>query len=169
VVDSLLEIGIQPWFNLGYDNKLYFPEKPDEQSVGWAPVFKPQQQDAWLRFVSQIARHFRDRVRHWEIWNEPNIPQFWKPRKPNPDDYVKLVRMTAPEIRRQVPGAVIIGGALAGIPFDYIHGCLEAGLAGLVDVISYHPYRAVPEAGYEAEVGKLRQMIARYNSKISLL
>ncbi len=168
VVDSLLEIGIQPWFNLGYDNKLYFPEKPDEQSVGWAPVFKPTQQEAWLRFVAQIARHFRDRVRHWEIWNEPNIPGFWKPRKPDPADYVKLVRITAPEIRQRVPNAVIIGGAFAGIPFGFIEGCLAAGLGELVDVISYHPYRPVPEAGYEAEVGKLRQMIARYNSKLSL-
>ena len=168
VVDSLLELGIQPWFNLGYDNKLYFPEKPDEQSVGWAPVFKPQQQEAWLRFVSAIARHFRDRVRHWEIWNEPNIPAFWKPHKPDPADYVKLVRITAPEIRRRVPDAVIIGGAFAGIPFAFIDGCLEAGLAELVDVISYHPYRPVPEAGYEAEVNKLRQTIAQYNRRIAL-
>lgn len=168
VVDSLLKIGVQPWFNLGYDNKLYFPDKPDEQSVGWAPVFRDDQQAAWLRFVARVAEHFRDRVRHWEIWNEPNIPGFWKPQKPSAADYVRLVRITAPEIRRRVPDAVLIGGAFAGIPMGYIQGCLDAGLAGLVDRISYHPYRPLPETGYEAEVQKLRAMIAERNPKVAI-
>jgi hypothetical protein len=168
VVDSLLGIGIRPWFNLGYGNRLYTPEKPDDQSVGWAPVFKEEARAAWLRFVGKAAEHFAGRVRHWEIWNEPNITGFWKPHKPSAADYVKLVRITSPEIRRRVPKAVIIGGALAGMPMGYLEECLEAGLADLVDRISYHPYRPLPEAGYAAAVKKYRKMIAARNKRVKL-
>jgi len=168
VVDSLLNIGIRPWFNLGYGNKLYTPAKPDDTSVGWAPIFDRRAETAWLRFVGELAAHFSDRVSHWEIWNEPNITGFWKPNQPNAADYVRMVRITAPQIRRRVPEATVVGGAFAGIPFSYIEDCLEAGLAELVDRISYHPYRPVPEADYQPQVRKLRAMIARYNPNVKL-
>jgi len=168
VVDSLLEIGIQPWFNLGYGNKLYTPEKPDDISVGWAPIFDERAKAAWLRFVGKLAEHFRDRVRHWEIWNEPNIRGFWKPREPNPADYVTMVEAAAPVIRRAVPDAVLIGGAFAGIPMRYIEGCLEAGLAKHVDKISYHPYRPEPENRYDQEIAALRKLIAEHDPAIEI-
>lgn len=168
VVDSLLKIGIQPWFNLGYGNRLYTPEKPDDYSVGWAPVFSDEALKGWLRFTGAIAGHFRDRVRHWEIWNEPNIGGFWKPAKPDPKDYVAMVKPTAAEIRRIIPNAVIIGGAFAGIPMDYIKGCLENGLADHVDKISYHPYRPLPELNYAQEIKQLRALIAQYKPGIEI-
>jgi polysaccharide biosynthesis protein PslG len=34
VVDGLLKIGVQPWFNLGYGNRLYTPQADDEAAVG---------------------------------------------------------------------------------------------------------------------------------------
>lgn len=158
VVDSLLKIGVQPWFNLGYGNRLYTPEA-DAAAVGWAPVFEAEARAAWVRFVRRIAEHFAGRVKHWELWNEPNIAQFWKPAKPSPADYVALVKLTAPEIRKAVPDAVLIGGAYAGIPMAYIKGCLEAGMAEHIDKLSYHPYRPAPESGYEAEVAALRKLL----------
>ena len=168
IVDSLLKIGIQPWFNLGYGNKLYTPEKPDDTSVGWAPVFDDAAQQAWLRFVGKLAEHFADRVKYWEIWNEPNISGFWKPHKPNAEDYVKMVKATAPVLRQHVPNAVLIGGAFARIPQEYIEACLNAGLADEVDRISYHPYRPMPEQDYEQEIAQLRKMVAARNKGVKL-
>lgn len=167
VVDALRGLGIQPWFCLSYGNRLYTAEA-DETAVGWVPLFDPQARAAWLRFTCAAAEHFRGRVRHWEIWNEPNITNFWKPKKPDPADYTELVRITAPAIRQRIADAVIIGGALSGVAEGYLRGCLEAGLGGHVDRISFHPYRPVPEAGYESEVAALRGLVARYNPKIRL-
>ena len=168
VVDGLLKIGVQPWFNLGYGNRLYTPEAEDEAAVGWAPVFDENPRKAWLRFTGHLAEHFKDRVRHWEIWNEPNIKTFWRPEKPDPVDYVRLVTITVPEIRKQIPQAVIIGGAFAGIPMSYIDGCLAAGLTDHVDKISYHPYRAVPEKNYASQIKALRGRVGKYNPRVKL-
>lgn len=158
VVDGLLKIGIQPWFNLGYGNPLYTP-KADETAVGWVPVFDEAAMNAWKTFAEKISSHFKGRVRHYEIWNEPNITNFWKPGKPDAASYVKLVEQTAPIIRQHAPDAVIIGGAFAGVPMDYIKKSLEAGLAKHIDKMSYHPYRPVPESNYEKEVHAMRELL----------
>jgi hypothetical protein len=168
VVDALRKIGVQPWFNLGYGNRRYTPEAPDDSAVGWVPLGSPEAKQAWVVYTGKIAEHFAGRVRHWEIWNEPNIRGFWKPKEPRAADYLELVKMTAPEIRRRVPGAVIIGGALAGMPRTYLEQCMELGLGDYVEVISYHPYRAVPEENYEPEVLAWRELLARYKPEIRL-
>lgn len=168
VVDGLLKIGIQPWFNLGYGNPLYTP-KADATAVGWVPVFDEVAMDGWKNFTAKIAEHFKGRVRHYEIWNEPNITPFWKPGKPDAAAYTKLVKGTAPIIRQRVPDAVIIGCAFARVPLDYLKKCLDAGLAEHMDVVSYHPYREVPEAGYEEDVRGVRELLAQHNgSRIKL-
>ena len=169
VVDNLLKIGVQPWFNLGYGNRLYTPGAPHESAVGWAPINSPEAKQAWLRYVGKLAEHFARRVRHWEIWNEPNIPSFWQPEKPDPARYVEVVKMTVPMIRKRIPKVTIIGGAFAGFPaLDYAEGCLKAGLAEHVEKISYHPYRPQPELNYAAEIRTFRAMIARYKRGVGI-
>ena len=61
---------------------------PRPATVGYVPMFDDKARGAWTAFVRALAEHFRDRVEHWEIWNEPNIKNFWQPKRPDPDDYV---------------------------------------------------------------------------------
>ena len=172
IVDALRGIGVLPWFNLGYGNQLYTPEAPNAFAVGWAPTRTAEARQAWVRFVRALAEHFRGRVQHWEIWNEVNISSFWKPDKSSPAGYMDLVKLTAPEIRARIPGATLIGGALAGglskATTEYLRGCLELGLAEQVDRISYHPYALIPELNYASGVGEWRAMLARYKPSLAL-
>lgn len=159
VVDHVRSLGVRPWFNLGYGNRLYTPNAPDESAVGWVPINSDAAQQAWLRFVRAIAQHFRDRVQHWEIWNEPNIRGFWKPTDPSAKVYTQFAKATSEVIREEIPEAVIIGGALAGMPTDYFRQMLAAGLGEVVQKISYHPYRAVPEASYAKTLQQWRDIL----------
>lgn len=166
IVDRLLAMGVQPWFNLGYGNQLYTPEATNQFAVGWAPLWSDEAREAWLRFVRALAQNFRDRVKHWEIWNEPNHRNFWKPREADPAEYVRFVRMTAPVIRQAVPGAKIIGPAVWSP--SYFKGCFEKGLGELVDIVSYHWYRAIPEDTYETGVTGCREVLAQHDLKLPL-
>lgn len=168
VVDPLLKAGIQPWFNLGYGNKLYTPEA-DATAVGWAPIFTDEAKEGWLRFVDKISAHYAGRIKHWELWNEPNITNFWKPKKPDAASYVELVKMTAPIIRKNVDKSFLIGAALAGMPHEYLKKCMEAGLGDFVDAISYHPYRNSPEGGnYAKEVRAFRELLDQHKKGLAL-
>src|SRR5512140_1692798 len=42
IVDNLLQVGVQPWFNLGYGNRIYTPGAPHESAVGWVPLNSPE-------------------------------------------------------------------------------------------------------------------------------
>lgn len=44
---------------------------------GWALV-APAALDDWGRLVRTLAERLRGRVRHWEIWNEPDSRLFWR-------------------------------------------------------------------------------------------
>ncbi|MEN6535800.1 MAG: beta-galactosidase [Bryobacteraceae bacterium] len=170
VVDSLLKIGIQPWFNLGYGNRLYTPEAPHETAVGYVPLGTPEARAAWLEYVGRLAEHFRGRVRHWEMWNEANINGFWRPNEANPKSYAELVALTAPVIRKRIPDVVIVGFALAGFggPFDFVKGALDCGIAEHIDRFSYHPYQLIPEANYVDAVHCLRRLLAKYKPGVEL-
>jgi hypothetical protein len=77
-------------FILDYGNKLYDPD-------GSAP-HTDESRAAFARWAAAAVAHFKGKGYVWELWNEPNIAQFWKP-KPNVDDYVALAKATASALR----------------------------------------------------------------------
>jgi hypothetical protein len=100
---------------------------------------------AWLRFVDAVTQRYGNDVKHWEIWNEPNTVWFWKPA-PVAAEYVELVRRTTPVIKRNIPGARVLGGSVARLDLPYAEEALRLGLAAHIDVFTIHPYGEMPEA-----------------------
>ena len=56
--------------------------------------------DEWEEYVFQTISRYRDRVKHWEVWNEPS----WDSAV-----YSKLMKRTARAARRADPEAKVIG------------------------------------------------------------
>jgi hypothetical protein len=161
-VDGLLDIGILPWFNVGYGNPLY-----TEDAARYHPMSSEKALQAWKKFVIAMTIHFKDRIDYYEIWNEPNLDVFWKPDEPNPLKYVELVAATAPLIREHDPDAIIIGGVTSRIPFNYIKTALNAGLTTYIDVFSFHPYTTFPET-YDEQIIALEKLLESYKPGMQL-
>jgi hypothetical protein len=161
IVDALGNQGIQTWFNLGYGNKLYTPEAPDVAAVGYSPAFTEKARAGWAAFVDAIAAHYADRVKCWEIWNEPNCDIFWRPQKPDAAGYVEFVKTTAPLIRNRISDTTIVAGALACCDKAFITACINTGLADHADRISFHPYSPNPEEDEGFVVDVKKQLEAR--------
>jgi hypothetical protein len=152
-LDAFEPHGIRVLLILDYGNDLYddgFPPETESGRTGFAS------------FAAAAARHFRGRV-VWEIWNEPNLPRYWA-GAPDPSAYVALARAAAREIRREDPGAWVLGPSLGGESFDldYLEATFELGLLEIVDAVSVHPYGASqPEAAAEF-YEQIRARIARF-------
>lgn len=168
VVDRLRGIGIQPWFCVGFGNRLYTPDAPFETAVGWVPTGTAEGTEAWRRYVAALARHYRGRVDHFEIWNEPNGKSFWRPGAPDPKAYTDFVHLTAGAIRRERPEATLIGGAIAGMETKFFDACMQHGLGDWVQKISFHSYRVIPEKFYAEDIKQWRKIIARHRPGLSL-
>jgi hypothetical protein len=48
-----------------------------DKPVFSAPEQKINQDNYWARFVYDTVKRYKDKVRVWEMWNEPDAPDFW--------------------------------------------------------------------------------------------
>ncbi len=173
IVDKLLAVGIQPWFNVGYGNRHYTPDAPHETAVGWTPVYDQAARTGWENFVKALARHYQLRVAYYEVWNEPDIRPFWTPHEPSPEMYTDLVALTSRAIHSVFPKARIIGGAISDAlsqqrGFSYVERCFEHGMGQHIDAFSYHLYHPTPEGYYDRQLATLRALVHRYRPGLPL-
>jgi hypothetical protein len=134
--------------------------------VAWARPAH-QHMEAWLTYVEKTVTRYRDRVRYWEVWNEPNLLRFWE----NPDgaDYAALLKATYQKIKEIDPELTVVYAGVSGIPLSYIEKSLEAGAAEAFDGLAFHPYRGKFNsmeliASYCTEIGDLKRLLAKYNA-----
>lgn len=171
VVDTLLAGGVQPWFNVGFGNPLYMEGIRNPAAVGCVPFyFGEETLRAWENFVTALAEHYRGRIRHWEIWNEPDVEHFWFPVGRNAADYARLLRLTAPLIRSNCPEAKI-GGCCGCVrpDYDWQRDFFRSDGPKLLDFFAIHQYKIIPEVqlGRIVETWK-RQFALHGNSGIEI-
>jgi len=107
----------------------------------------PRNPAEYAGWAEATVAHFRGRIRHWEIWNEPNISGFWRP-KPNAASYTALLKAAYPRIKAANPDAVVLAGATSPAPNDgtqidevtFLEQVYAAGGGGNFDAWSHHPY-----------------------------
>jgi hypothetical protein len=101
---------------------------------------------AFGRFAAAVAAHFRGRPVRYEIWNEPNIVQFWKP-VPSAKEYGALLRETVSAMRAADPSAAISSGGLSRFDWKFLSELIDPELGSKLNAIGIHPYRdAAPES-----------------------
>jgi hypothetical protein len=153
LVEAYEAHGIWTLLILGYGNALYDDGFPPQSEGARA---------AFAAFAGAAARHFRGKI-VWEIWNEPNLPQYWA-GVPDPGAYVALARSAAAAIRKEDPRARILGPSVGGGRFDseYLEATFRLGLLDFVDGVSVHPYGAAHPEAATAFYDDLRRRIAAY-------
>jgi xylan 1,4-beta-xylosidase len=143
IMDYLLSIGMRPFVELSF--------MPTALSSGNATVFRyqgnitpPRDMGQWCALIARLVEHWVERygvreVRHWffEVWNEPNLAQFWTGTQ---QDYFELYRRTAVTIK-DVDARLRVGGpATAANAWirDFVEYCRIANAP--LDFVSTHHY-----------------------------
>lgn len=104
----------------------------------WAPWTEPYTAkglEDFVNYTRATVQHFKDRIKYWEIYNEPNI-FFWQGPK---ELYPELVKKCYKVIREIDPEAKVLAISTSGIDFQFIKKCLEANAP--FDILTVHPYR----------------------------
>jgi polysaccharide biosynthesis protein PslG len=105
-------------------------------------------------------------ITDWQLWNEPNSPLFWKPR-PDPGDYLDLLRAFNSAVTSVDPAARIVLGGLfptptGGISMDrFLAALYESGDRGLFDAVALHPYAGTPRIALD-RLAQARQVMRRF-------
>jgi hypothetical protein len=115
----------------------------------------PKPDAAYSAFVGALAERYGSRgtfwaanpalpkepIRQWQIWNEPNIADFWSDQ-PSARDYVALLRRSRSALRQADPGAKIVLAGLVNRSWAYLRDVYRAGGRRYFDTVAVHPFTA---------------------------
>ena len=137
--------GSPPWAR---DRRDRPPSASLHNDLPWR-LAPPAAPETFARFAAAFALRYRDTVRFYQIWDEPNIAPHWGNRLIDPVAYARLLRAAATAVRAADPDAVILAAALAPTQ-DRGHTAIDegfflqrlyaAGAAPYFDAVLVQPY-----------------------------
>jgi len=144
--------GISMLYILDYSNNLYEDDRSVRSEKG---------REAFAKFGATAAKRYEGKQILWEIWNEPNIKQFWVPQ-PDIDSYTALVEAASKAIKEAVPSAIVVAPATSGIPFTWLEECFQKGMLKWIDALTVHPYRPNAPETVIKDYQELRKLLKKY-------
>jgi hypothetical protein len=106
-----------------------------------APIIKDY---AW--YVYKTVERYRNDIHAWEVWNEPNLSDFWLPQ-PDPITYTSLLKQAYLAIKYADPSAVVVSAGLSPIggppdiaPEVFLQAIYAQGGKAYFDAVGLHPY-----------------------------
>jgi hypothetical protein len=99
---------------------------------------EPRNLEEWRNYVRTVVSRYKGRIQAYEIWNEPNLQDFWTG---NTDQMLALTKEASNIIHGLDPQAIVVSPSpttSAGI--SWIAEFLKKGGGQFVDVIGYHFY-----------------------------
>lgn len=126
-------------------------------SADWK-LYPPTSSSDFAWYAYKAVDRYKADVHSWEIWNEPNLPDYWKP-KPNPIAYANLLKQTYLAVKYADPSAVVVCCSLAsGSSAPFLQAIYAQGGKGYFDAVSIHPYETLSRDAPDGlkNVGKIR-------------
>jgi len=125
------------------------------------PLATGEARRSWAAFLRQLVERYgpagrfwrgrsaRTPIRRWQIWNEPNFRLFWHPQ-PSPNDYARLLAISAQAIRGADRNARIVLAGVAPVsaglmPWVFLRRFYRvADVKRSFDLAAVHPYATSP-------------------------
>jgi hypothetical protein len=160
-IDALRSRGFEVFANLGHPPRWAGREQERNRGGGsWTPS-PPRDIAEWENYVFRTVEHYRDRIRHWEVWNEPYWIGFFTG---TPEEYAQLLKVAYRAIKRADPKAVVVGGCFTPTAEAWTQRVLDAGSLEFMDALSYHIYWSPPltESTPDGAIPMIEQQVQRF-------
>ena len=166
-IEHALAEGVEPWLQTSYGNPIYEGGGGIHLSAGFPT--SDVALAAWDDWVRAMAQRYKDKVKIWEVWNEPD-----NKGKNSAQDYTALYVRTAEIIRSIIPDATLYALSIAstgerGQKFidTFLNTLQQQNKLDLVDDITVHGYTYNPSDVYP-RYEQLREVIDTYSDRITL-
>jgi polysaccharide biosynthesis protein PslG len=128
---------------------LYTP--PWARPAGTSSRYPPSNPEDYASFVRAVVRRYAPMGVHaYEIWNEPNIANFWA-SGPDPARYAQLLRLAYPAAKSADPSATVVSAGLSPYgsypqhdaehmnPLRFLQQMYANDARGSFDALGWHP------------------------------
>ncbi len=158
--------GLDRWLALAQRNNadvIYtFGRVPKWANEGKHQSVPPTDLKVWDDFVRAIVRHANGRISAWELWNEPNDPNFWS-------GDIQTLRTMAERayriIKQEQPNAIVLTPSATwrdGSPSDWFEKYFAASGGRYADAIAFHGYVGTEPEGLVTEISRIRSVAQKY-------
>ena len=154
VISEILKTGARPFLCLSY--------MPIALSRDNTPYQAPTNINDWRVLCTELVRHMKTRFDltglYYEVWNEPDLKEFWKGSQ---QDYFDLYQASVEAIKGTDSTAKVGGPAVSNIVMGWARPFLEfvKNLKLQLDFVSWHLYNQDP-ATYSQVIQYLKQTLS---------
>lgn len=150
-----------------YDRMVETAERQGIQIYGlisyWSNWTKPNTPEGirdYAEFCRALVSRYKGRIKHWEVWNEPNIFFWTGPR----EMYADLLKAAYVAIKEVDPEAQVLGCSTSGIDIDFIKMVMERGAP--FDALTIHPYRrTLDDEGFIQELQDVHNLTGKKDGR----
>ena len=150
------------------------PEWLDARGMWFGPD-TDERREAWVDLFAQLVARYGADVDHYEVWNEPNIEEFWS-QGPDATAYAMLLHDAYEAAKAIDPQVTIVGGNLSqndlgflGLVYDAMENAYGPDDAAAnrwwFDVLGVHPYAGDASGGYAPGDDSHPDVITMYGPK----
>jgi xylan 1,4-beta-xylosidase len=157
-IKSITDLGINIIFRLGYSAEAKSPIRHNTP---------PPSYDKWVAVVEHIVRHYNQgwangphaNIKYWEIWNEPDLPDFWSG---TPEQYYRLYEVTAMALKK-LDSSLYVGGPAVATDRPFLDGFFQYAKQHKlpIDFVSWHIYTQNPD-DVVARGEKMHSLMVQY-------
>lgn len=97
----------------------------------------PRDYEEFGQFVEDLVKRYKNRIKSWELWNEPDIDAFWSG---SVEEYARLLKIGAQAVRRADPDAIVVLGGLAHNTDFTLALFKDLDVSRYVNVVNIHNY-----------------------------
>jgi len=181
-IDKADELGLNVFASVGYTPSWAVSGSCDDSSSeeqDWCRNAVPASSSYWSSFVTAAVSRYGDRVKHWGMWNEPNLESFFRGTR---DQYIDTILIPGSDaVHAACTDCYVLGPDLAnlrGATWDSEEGVCVAGecifngwevslteilqdAGSYFDIITHHNYED-PSSGLWAELTDGEWLVIQY-------
>jgi len=122
---------------------------------------EPKNLEDWRNYVRTVAHRYKGQIRAYEIWNEPNLPNFYTG---TPEAMVVLAREAYVVLKQVDPALTVVSPSAVGpTGLPWLERYLELGGGKYADVIGYHFYvRGQPPEAMLGFINQVHEIAKKY-------
>lgn len=116
-----------------------------DYSVDWATSSgewncPPKDNRLFVDFSLAVVRRYKNRVKHWEVWNEPDSPIYWK-EQDGMKGYCGLLKDVYVALKEEDPYCQVLNGGLAN-GISSVNRLYENGAKDYFDILNIHIFES---------------------------
>ena len=93
----------------------------------------------FTNYCEQVVRRYENRIKYWEIWNEPDSLTYWQPQD-GMKRYSQLLKESYIAIKEVDPSCKIVLGGLTSGGYYALKNLYREGAGNYFDIVNIHPF-----------------------------